>query len=109
MSAQQRSQPKRIKVEVPPDLEPTYANLAVISHSPSEVVVDFARILPNSPAARVCARIIITPLNAKLLLQALQQNLKRYEARYGEIRLPSPEDDLARQFFEGIKPPETDT
>ncbi len=52
------------------------------------------------------ARIITTPMHAKLLLRALRQNLERYESRFGEIRLPSEGDDLARQFFGGIKPSE---
>lgn len=99
--------PMQVKIEIPPDLDATYANFAVISHSPSEIVIDFARVLPNTPTAKVHARIVTTPLNAKLLLRALQQNLERYEAQYGEIRIPSGGDDLTRQFFSGVKPPET--
>ena len=96
----------RVNVEVPPDLEATYANLAVISHSPSEIILDFARVLPNVPKARVYARVIVTPMNAKLLLRALQKNLERYESQFGEIPLPPGSDDLARQFFGDAKPPE---
>jgi hypothetical protein len=95
----------RINIEVPPGLDATYANVAVIGHSPSEIIIDFARALPNVPTARVQARIIVTPLNAKLLLRALKENLDRYEEQFGEIKLPSGGDDLARQFFGGAKPP----
>jgi hypothetical protein len=96
----------RISVEVPPDLDATYANLAVISHSPSEIIIDFARVLPNTPTVRVRSRIITTPLNAKLLLRALKENLDRYEAQFGEIHVPSEGDStLARQFFGGTRPP----
>lgn len=96
----------QVSIEIPPDLGAVYANFAVITHSPSEVILDFAHVLPNTPKARVQARIITTPLHAKLLLRALQQNLERYEAQFGEIRLPSEGDDLARQFFGGVRPPE---
>lgn len=96
----------KVNIEIPPDLDAIYANFAVISHSPSEIIIDFARILPNSPKARVHARIVTTPLNAKLLLNALSDNLSRYEAQFGEIRLPSKGDDLSRQFFGDVSPPE---
>jgi hypothetical protein len=95
---------RKLEIELPPDLEATYANFAVISHSPSEVIIDFARLLPNMPKAKVYARIVTTPLHAKLLLQALQQNLERYEAQFGEIRLFDSGDDLASQFFGGVRP-----
>jgi len=98
---------QKVNVEIPADLEAVYANLAIIAHSPSEVIIDFAQILPNTPRARVRARILSTPLHAKLLLRALKENLERYEAQFGEITLPSGGDDLARQFFGGVKPPET--
>jgi hypothetical protein len=101
-----KPQQMRISIEVPADLDATYANLAVISHSPSEIIIDFARALPKSPKARVHARIITTPLNAKLLLRALKENLERYEAQFGEIQIPSDGADLARQFFGDTKPPE---
>lgn len=97
--------PVKVNIEIPPDLDAVYANFAIISHSPSEIVIDFARILPNTPRARVHARIVTTPLHAKLLLRALQENLERYETQFGEIRLPSG-DDLARQFFGPTRLPE---
>lgn len=105
MSAK-KPQSRRVKVEIPPDLDATYANLAVISHSPSEIIIDFARALPNTPKAKVHARIVTTPLHAKLLLRALKENLERYESKFGEIQLPSGGGDLARQFFGGARPPE---
>ncbi len=94
-------QPKerRINLELAPDLEAIYANFAVITHSPSEFILDFARVLPNMPKSKVYARIVTTPLHAKLLLRALEQNIERYEAKFGEIRIPSEGEDLARQFF----------
>jgi hypothetical protein len=84
-----RKQPQRqIQIELPAELEATYANFALITHSPSEVIVDFARTLPNVPKAKVYARIIMTPMNAKLLHRALGQNLAKFEDKYGEIKTP---------------------
>lgn len=96
----------KIGVEVPQDLDAVYSNFVIISHSPSEIVMDFAVLLPNSPRARVRARVLTTPLHAKLLLRALQEHIGRYEAQYGEVRLPPEGDELARQFFGGARPPE---
>lgn len=78
-------QPKRVNVEFPSDLNATYANFAVISHSPNEVIIDFAQLLPGMPKARVQARVLLTPMNAKMLLQALGQNLAKFERRFGAI------------------------
>lgn len=106
MNAPQRRKMK-VNVTIPPDLEATYANFALISHSASEMIIDFAQVLPNQPQAKVQARIITTPLHAKLLLRALSENLERYEKQFGEVKLPDSGDHLAQQFFGGIKPPES--
>jgi len=82
-------------------LEAVYSNFALITHAPSEMVLDFARVMPNVPKSRVYARIIMTPLNAKLLLRALADNLAKYEAQYGEITIPT---GLADQLFKPSKP-----
>lgn len=81
--------PTQINIELPGDLEAIYSNFAIINHSPSEIVIDFARLLPGIPKAKVHARIVLTPLNAKLLLKALQDNLAKYEEKFGEVRTPS--------------------
>ncbi len=95
----------QINIEIPPDLDAVYSNLAIITHSASEVIIDFARILPNSPRARVYARVVTTPMHAKLLLRALSENLEQYEARFGEIKTYDSGDALAQQFFSAIRPP----
>ncbi|MFL7790872.1 MAG: DUF3467 domain-containing protein [Anaerolineae bacterium] len=97
---------QQVNIEVPPDLEATYANLAIITHTASEIIVDFARVLPNVPKAKVYSRIITTPMHAKLLLRALNDNLSKYEEQFGEIKLPAGGDALAQQFFGAIKPPQ---
>lgn len=81
-------QAMQINIELPGDLEAAYANFAMITHSTSEIVIDFARILPNVPKAKVYARVIMTPINAKLLHRALGENLAKFEAQFGEIRTP---------------------
>lgn len=97
----------KINIQIPPDLDAVYSNLALITHSASEIIIDFARVLPNTPKAKIYARIINTPLHAKLLLRALGENLEKYEAQFGEIKMPTGGGDLARQFFGGVKPPES--
>jgi len=65
--------------------EGIYSNLAIISHSNAEFVVDFIRLMPNVPKAKVKARIIITPQHAKRLLFALKENVQKYEQQFGKI------------------------
>ncbi len=77
--------PRQLNVELPNDLTAIYANFAIISHSPHEVVVDFAQMLPGMPKAKVQARVLLTPANAKMLFQALGQNIAKYERRFGAI------------------------
>ncbi len=64
----------------------TYSNLAVITHSASEFVIDFIRIMPGIPKAQVKSRIILTPEHAKRLVAALQDNISKYEAVHGTIK-----------------------
>jgi hypothetical protein len=63
-----------------------YSNLAVITHSSSEFVIDFVRIMPGIPKANVKSRVILTPEHAKRLLLALQDNIKKFEAVHGPIK-----------------------
>ncbi len=80
---------QQIQVEVgEKEAEGIYSNVVFIAHSPSEIIFDFARLLPGLPKARVHARIIMTPQHAKSLLMALEQNLKGYEGQFGAIKLP---------------------
>lgn len=82
-----------------------YANLAVISHSPSEFILDFATVLPGLPKAKVKSRIILTPEHAKRLLLSLQDNIARYESKMGEISISSSAPSEDRYNF-GSKPGE---
>ena len=67
--------------------EGIYSNLVLIAHSPSEFIVDFARVLPGSPKAKIYARIVMTPQHVKLLLRALEENIKKFEEKFGEIKI----------------------
>ncbi|MBD5317454.1 MAG: DUF3467 domain-containing protein [Bacteroides sp.] len=80
-----------IKIELTPEVaNGHYSNLAVISHSPNEFFIDFITVAPNMPQAKVQSRIIMTPENVKNLLFALNDNLKKYEATFGEIQHKRP-------------------
>jgi hypothetical protein len=79
----------QIKIELKDDVaQGTYANLSIITHSSSEFVLDFARMMPGIPKAEVKSRIILTPEQTKRLLVALEQNIKQYEEHYGKVSLP---------------------
>lgn len=69
-----------------------YANFAIITHGSSDFVIDFARVLPGVPKARVCSRVILAPEHAKRLMAALQENIMRYESEFGTIRIPNQID-----------------
>lgn len=78
---------QKLNVEISEEVaEGVYSNMAIISHSSSEFVVDFLRILPNTPKAKVKSRVVLTPEHAKRLMLALQNNLQKYEERYGTIK-----------------------
>jgi len=69
------------------EAEGIYSNLAIITHSPAEFVMDFTRVLPGVPKAKVHARVIMTAQHAKLLLRALEDNIAKYEMKFGEIKI----------------------
>ena len=84
-------QPQRasnqINIELSEEIaEGTYANLAMIAHSNSEFVVDFIRLMPGVPKAKVKSRIVITPEHARRLLVALEENIQKYEKTFGPIK-----------------------
>ena len=75
-----------------------YVNLAIISHSTSEFVIDFVRMMPGVPKAKVKSRVILAPEHAKRLLLSLQDNIARYEAAIGQIAIP-PTPEEAKMAF----------
>ena len=81
----------QLKIELSPEVaQGEYANLAVITHSSAEFVMDFIRMLPNLPQANVKSRIIMAPEHAKRVMNALRENIDKYERVFGGIRLNEP-------------------
>lgn len=86
---EQQNNENQLNVELSAEVaEGIYSNLAIISHSSSEFVLDFVRIMPGAPKANVKSRIILTPEHAKRLLFALQDNIAKYEQQFGKIKTP---------------------
>lgn len=87
--SEEKKRPNQINIELTEEVaEGVYSNLAIISHSHSEFVVDFVRMVPNVPKAKVKSRVILTPTHAKRMLRALADNVKKYEAQFGTITEP---------------------
>ena len=83
------NQPMQLQMDLKPEIASgVYSNLALISHSHSDFVLDFARILPGMQKPEVCSRIILAPEHAKRLLAALQENIYKYEQEFGKIDVP---------------------
>ena len=87
--ADQNDQPRnnQLNIEISEEVaDGIYSNLAIITHSNSEFVVDFVRVMPGVPKAKVRSRILLTPQHAKRLMRALADNVQKYEAVHGPIR-----------------------
>jgi hypothetical protein len=91
----------QLNIELSDDVaEGIYSNLAIITHSPSEFIVDFIKMMPGIPKAKVKSRIILTPQHAKRLFKALKENVAKYESVHGEIK--DTEGEI--QFNLGLPP-----
>lgn len=85
--SEEKQNKNQINIELGDDIaQGTYSNLAIITHSSSEFILDFVRIMPGIPKAKVQSRIILTPEHAKRLLAALQDNISKYESVHGPIK-----------------------
>jgi hypothetical protein len=87
----------RLAIELAPDVaNGTYANLAMVNHNETEFILDFIFVQPQQPRAVVRSRVISSPKHTKRLMLALQDNLAKYERKYGEIDVsrPGPEEQL---------------
>lgn len=83
----QNVQDNQINIELSEEIaEGVYSNLAMIAHSNSEFVIDFIRLMPGVPKAKVKSRVVITPEHAKRLLTALEDNIQKYEENFGAIK-----------------------
>ncbi len=106
---QQPPQKAQLRLEIPANMQTLYANVVIVSHTHSEMILDFVQVMPNDPRARVVSRIAMTPANAKLFLGALGQNIGNFETKHGEISTPPKPVTLADQLFNNIKSDEPDT
>jgi len=89
MSEQQKG--NQLNIELSEEqAEGTYSNLAIITHSNAEFILDFIKMMPGVPKAKVKSRIILTPQHAKRLLRALQENIGKFEAMHGQIKDMDP-------------------
>lgn len=87
MDDQTKQNPNQINIELNEEVaQGVYSNLAIITHSPAEFIVDFIRIMPGIPKAQVKSRIILTPEHAKRLMLALKDNISKYESMHGPIK-----------------------
>lgn len=85
--SEEKQKQHQLNIELSDEIaQGTYSNLAIITHSPSEFVVDFVRIVPGTPKAKVKSRVILTPEHAKRLMMALQDNINKFEALHGPIK-----------------------
>ncbi|WP_126970579.1 DUF3467 domain-containing protein [Gynurincola endophyticus] len=93
-------QQPQLNIEISEEVaEGVYSNLAIITHSNAEFVVDFINIMPGTPKSKVKARVILTPINAKKMMRALAENLARFEAANGKI---SEQDENHLPFNLGL-------
>jgi hypothetical protein len=99
-------QQQQINIELgEKEAEGIYSNLAIITHSPAEFVIDFTRVLPGVPKAKVHARIIMTPQHFKMLMNAMKDNLDKFEKKFGEIKIAG---EMQGGLPFGFQPPPKD-
>lgn len=84
---EQQPNNNQLNIEISEEVaEGTYANLAIITHSHAEFVIDFVNVMPGTPKSKVKSRIIFTPMHAKRFMKAMAENIERYEAAHGDIQ-----------------------
>ncbi|MCF0199987.1 MAG: DUF3467 domain-containing protein [Bacteroidales bacterium] len=83
----ENNQKNQLNIELTDEIaEGKYSNLAIITHSPTEFIIDFAQVMPGTPKAKVRSRVVLTPQHAKRLYKALADNLAKYESQFGTIK-----------------------
>ena len=88
-----------LQLELPQEVaQGEYVNFAIITHSSSDFIIDFARVLPGVPKSQVKSRVILAPEHAKRLLGALQENIIRYEREFGPIKIPNKQERTIAPF-----------
>ena len=100
---EEKAKKNQIQIELKEEVaQGTYSNLAIITHSSSEFVLDFVRVMPGVPKAEVKSRVILTPEHAKRLLRALEDNVKKFEKVHGPVKnIEGPSGPLMPMNFGG--------
>ena len=94
--------PNQINIELPEEVaEGQYSNLSIITHSPSEFIIDFIQLMPGIPKGKVKSRIVMTPDNAKKLMKAMAENVSKYESTHGTIKEVGPQGTPIPMNFGG--------
>ncbi len=97
----QENNDNKLNIELTEEIaDGIYSNLAIISHSQSEFVLDFIKVMPGMPKAKVKSRVLMTPEHAKRLIHALQDNVDKYESMHGKIKDlgPGPQGGIPMNF-----------
>ncbi len=105
--AEKPSGKRQVKLELPKDPSAIYSNMVMITHNMHEVIFDFIQVLPNDNRARLQKRVVMTPTHSKLFLNALQENIGKYEAKHGAISTLARQT-LADQLFGAVQPGQDD-
>jgi hypothetical protein len=101
-SQNKNQNPNQINIELPEEVaEGQYSNLSIITHSPSEFIIDFIQLMPGIPKGKVKSRIVMTPDNAKKLMKAMAENVNKYEATHGPIKEVGPQGTPIPMNFGG--------
>src|ERR1700710_239642 len=96
---EQNENQNQLNIELSEEIaEGIYSNLAIITHSSSEFVLDFIRVMPGVPKAKVKSRIILTPEHAKRLLAAMEDNIEKFEAVHGRVKMQSEPTGFPMNF-----------
>ena len=97
MADTDKTKPKQLQIELDESVgSGQYSNLAIVTHSPAEFIIDFTQVMPGIPKARVRSRVIMAPLHVKSFAMALMDNIQKYESRFGEIKLTK--DEWLKEF-----------
>ena len=104
MYNQEKPKGQQLQIDLSPEVaKGVYANLALITHSSSEFILDLAAMMPGFPKPMVKSRVILAPEHAKRLAMALQENIARYEKTFGRIQLPNAQPRTISPFDIGNK------
>ena len=104
MNNNDNNKQQQMQIELPQEVaQGVYSNLAIISHSSAEFVIDFAALVPGVPKATVRSRVMLAPEHVKRLMQALNENIMRYEQEFGKIQMPAQHPRTIAPFNVGNK------